>query len=124
MTYFVLTIVDDFSRSIWVFLIKHKNEESDCLISFHNMVKTQFSKLIKGVRNDNGGEFTSNRMKEFYAHEGVLLETTFPHTPQKNDVVERKHRHLLETARAPMFHANIPKRFWGVRIEVATYIIN
>ncbi|KAI3507425.1 hypothetical protein L1887_22411 [Cichorium endivia] len=121
---FFLTIVDDFSRAIWVFLIKHKSEASDCLISFHNMVKTQFSKQIKRVRSDNGGEFTSNRMKEFYAREGILLETTCPHTPQQNGVVERKHRHLLETARALMFHANIPKRFWGECIETATYIIN
>ncbi|GJU66909.1 putative RNA-directed DNA polymerase [Tanacetum coccineum] len=109
-----LTIVDDFSRALWVFLIKHKSEASDasdCLISFHNMVKTQFSKPIKWIRSDNGGEFTSNRMKEFYAREGILLETTCPHTPKQNGVVERKHRHLLETARALMFQGSIPKRF-------------
>ncbi|KAJ9561136.1 LOW QUALITY PROTEIN: hypothetical protein OSB04_006296 [Centaurea solstitialis] len=121
---FFLTIVDDFSMALWVFLIKHKSEASECLISFHNMVKTQFSKPIKRIRSDNGGEFTSNRMKEFYAREGILLETTCPHTPQQNGVVERKHRHLLEIAQALMFHGSIPKRLWGECIETATYIIN
>ncbi|KAK1414482.1 hypothetical protein QVD17_30227 [Tagetes erecta] len=121
---FFITIVDDFSRALWVFLIRNKSEASECLINFHNMVKTQFSKHIKRIRSDNGGEYTSNRMKDFYAREGILLETTCPHTPQPNGVVERKHRHLLETARALMFKGGIPKRFWGECIETAVYIIN
>ncbi|KAJ0432465.1 putative RNA-directed DNA polymerase, Protochlorophyllide reductase [Helianthus annuus] len=121
---FFLTIVDDYSRAVWTFLISHKNEASDCLINFQKMVKTQFGKLIKRIRCDNGGEFTSNKMKKFYGEEGILLETTCPHTPQQNGVVERKHRHLLETARALMFQACLPLKFWGECIQAATYIIN
>ncbi|KAJ9566378.1 hypothetical protein OSB04_002344 [Centaurea solstitialis] len=55
---------------------------------------------------------------------GILLETTCPHTPQQNGVVERKHRHLLETARALRFEANLPKVFWGECVLTAAYIIN
>lgn len=121
---FFLTIVDDYSRSVWVFLIKHKSDASQCLINFHKFVEVQFGKQIKRVRCDNGGEFTSNSMVVFYNKNGILLETTCPHTPQQNGVVERKHRHLLETARALRFEANIPKRFWGECILTAAYIIN
>ncbi|KAF5767489.1 putative RNA-directed DNA polymerase [Helianthus annuus] len=95
-----------------------------CLIYFHKMIKTQFEKNIKRIRCDNGGEFTSNQMMNFYAEQGIILETTCPHTPQQNGVVERKHRHLLETARALKFEASLPKRFWGECILTATYIIN
>ena len=122
-TYF-LTIVDDFSRSVWVFLLKFKHEASNCLINFHTMVKTQFGKPIKRIRSDNGGEFTSNEMKEFYNNHGILLETSYPRTPQQNGVVERKHRHLLETARALMFEASLPKRFWGECVLTSAFLIN
>ncbi|KAD4888928.1 hypothetical protein E3N88_21001 [Mikania micrantha] len=86
------------------------------------MIKTQFEKPIKRI--DNGGEFTSNNMLRFYVDQGILLETTCPHTPQQNGVVERKHRHLLETARALRFQANLPIRLWGECILTASYIIN
>ncbi|KAF5780569.1 putative RNA-directed DNA polymerase [Helianthus annuus] len=88
------------------------------------MVETQFSKLVKRIRCDNGGEFTSNLMLNFYTKQGILLETTCPHTPQQNRVFERKHRHLLDTARALRFEEKLPKRFWGECVLTAAYIIN
>ncbi|KAI3719915.1 hypothetical protein L6452_20821 [Arctium lappa] len=121
---YFLTIVDDFSRVVWVFLLKFKHEASKHLMNFHKMIKNQFDRSIKKIRCDNGGEFTSNDMLNFYNEEGIKLETSCPHTPQQNGVVERKHRHLLETARALRFQANLPKRFWGECILTATYIIN
>lgn len=39
---YFLTIVDDFSRAVWVFLLKFKHQASKCLMDFHTMVKTQF----------------------------------------------------------------------------------
>ncbi|GJW99595.1 putative RNA-directed DNA polymerase [Tanacetum coccineum] len=96
----------------------------DRLVDFHKLVKTQFGKLIKRIRCDNGGEFVSNRMNDFYAEQGIILETTCPHMPQQNGIVERKHRHLLKTARALRFEANLPKRFWGECVMTAAYIIN
>ncbi|XP_076952355.1 uncharacterized protein LOC143626062 [Bidens hawaiensis] len=63
-------------------------------------------------------------MCNFYTEHGILLETTYPHTPQQNGVVERKHHHLLETARALKFEAKLPTRFWGECIMMTAYIIN
>jgi len=45
-------------------------------------------------------------------------------TPQQNRVVERKHRHLLDTARAIRIHASFPKHFWCEFVLAATHIIN
>ncbi|XP_023742455.1 uncharacterized protein LOC111890583 [Lactuca sativa] len=88
------------------------------------MVKTQFEKQTKRIRADNGGEFISGSMRDFYAKEGIILETTCRYTPQQNRVVERKHRHILDIARALKFEANVSIKSWGERVLTAKYIIN
>ncbi|KAJ0477127.1 putative RNA-directed DNA polymerase [Helianthus annuus] len=52
---YFLTIVDDYSRSVWVILLRHKFDAGDHLIFFHKMIKTQFGKSIKRIRCNNGG---------------------------------------------------------------------
>ena len=122
--HYFLTIVDDHSRGVWVYLMKHKSEVGYYLPMFCNMVKNQFGKAVKKIRADNGAEFKSNQILDFYKEQGIILQTSCTDTPQQNGVVERKHRHILEVARALRFQAGLPIRFWGECVLTATYLIN
>jgi transposase InsO family protein len=53
---------------------------------------------IKKIRNDNGTKFKNSQIEGFL-EEGIKHEFSSPYTPQKNGVVERKNRTLLDMAR-------------------------
>ncbi|KAJ0735667.1 putative RNA-directed DNA polymerase [Helianthus annuus] len=121
---YFLTVVDDFSRSVWCFLLKNKMEVFENLKDFYEIVQTQFKRKIKIFRSDNGTEFVNSQMSLFCKTKGIIHQTSCSYTPQQNGVVERKHRHLLNIARALMFQGGLPLRFWSDCILTAVYIVN
>ncbi|KAL0431167.1 UNVERIFIED_CONTAM: Retrovirus-related Pol polyprotein from transposon RE1 [Sesamum radiatum] len=122
--HYILTIVDDHSRVTWTFLMHHKSQVVHILTSFFARILTHFGTKIKVVRTDNGSKFLSSSCQDFFQKQGVIHQKTYTYTPQQNGVVERKHRHLLQVARALMFQSQLPKHFWGDSILTATHIIN
>ncbi|KAJ4812357.1 Retroelement pol polyprotein-like [Rhynchospora pubera] len=122
--HYFLTIVDDFTRAVWVYLIAEKSEVANSIQSFCKMVRTQFCRTVKCVRSDNGAEFKSGLMSKFYVENGILHQTSCVRTPQQNGRVERKHRHILNVARALRFQSNLPLEFWGECILTAAFLIN
>ena len=55
---------------------------------------------------------------------GILHQSSCTYTPQQNGAVERKNRHLVETACILLLHHKVPQRFWGDAILAARYLIN
>ena len=54
----------------------------------------------------------------------ILHQTSCVDTLSQNEVVERKNRHLLETARVLLFQIHVPKHFWADAVSIACFLIN
>ncbi|KAL0641693.1 hypothetical protein Bca4012_102979 [Brassica carinata] len=121
--YFV-TFIDEKSKYTWITLLPSKDRVFEAFVNFQAYVTNHYNATVKVLRSDNGGEYTSHAFKNHLAKHGIVHQTSCPYTPQQNGVAERKNRHLMEVARSMMYHANVPKRFWGDAVQTACYLIN
>ena len=60
--YFIL-FIDDFSRMVWLGLMKHKDEAFKKFKSFKALDENESDHKIKCLRADRGGEFTVKNME-------------------------------------------------------------
>jgi hypothetical protein len=63
-------------------------------------------------------------MRNFFKQKGINYQHSCVYTPQQYGVVERKHRHILESARAFRFQAHLPLCFWAECVSTAVHVIN
>ncbi|GMI87222.1 hypothetical protein HRI_002391500 [Hibiscus trionum] len=119
--YFVL-FVDLYSRNTWIYLLKNKSDVSVAFDLFVTMADNQFDSKIGALQTDGGGEF---RFLETVAPRlGVQLRKTCPHSSQQNGIVERKHRHVVETMLTLLAQAGLPLKFWSHAALSSVYLIN
>nr|AAX96296.1 retrotransposon protein, putative, unclassified [Oryza sativa Japonica Group]ABA91784.1 retrotransposon protein, putative, unclassified [Oryza sativa Japonica Group] len=122
--WYVLVIVDDFSRYSWVFFMATKDEAFQHFRGLFLRLELEFPGSLKRIRSDNGGEFKNASFEQFYNERGLEHEFSSPHVPQQNGVVERKNRVLVEMARTILNEYKTPRKFWAEAINTACYISN
>ena len=80
--HYFLSIIDDYSRYVWVYLLKTKNE---CLPKFKEWkieVENQYDRKLKVLRTDNGLEFINAEFNMLCSEFGIVRHRTVKHTPQ------------------------------------------
>ena len=123
-TEYFVTFIDDQSRYVWTYVLKHKSEVFKKFTEWKAMVERSSGMKLKKFRTDNGGEYTSNEFEEYLKKDGVKHETSVPKTPQQNGVAERLNRTLVESVRSMLSDSKLPKRFWAEALSTATYLHN
>lgn len=118
---YFLTLVDDCTRATWVYMMKNKSEVLTVFPIFVQHVKTQYNTDIKVIRSDNAPELAFTNLIQKH---GIFHQYSCAYTPQQNSVVERKHQHILNVARALLFQSNIPLVYWSDCICTAVFLIN
>ena len=87
-------------------------------------IHTQFYVYVQNQRSDNAKEYLFEQFQSFMLQNDILHQTSCVDTLSQNEVVERKNRHLLETARVLLFQIHVPKHFWADAVSIACFLIN
>ncbi|WVZ54211.1 hypothetical protein U9M48_005048 [Paspalum notatum var. saurae] len=122
--WYVLVVVDDFSRFSWVFFMEFKDEAFGFVRDLVLRLRNESHKAMRAIRSDNGGEFRNSRFENFCRDLGLEHQFSSPYTPPQNGVVERKNRTLVEMARTMLDEHRTPRRFWAEAVNTACYIAN
>nr|GEW52041.1 putative ribonuclease H-like domain-containing protein [Tanacetum cinerariifolium] len=96
---YILVIVDDYSRFIWVKSLASKDEAPNFIIKFLKLIKVILNATVKNIRTDNGTEFVNQTLRSYYESVGISHETSVARSLQQNSVVERRNLTLVEAAR-------------------------
>src|SRR4051812_6217014 len=121
---YMLTIIDDYSRKVWPYFLKHKYEAFSPFKEWKIMIEIQTEKKVKILRTDNGMEFCSKQFKNYCKSEGIVRHYTIPYTPQQNGVAEHMNRTIISRARCMFSNAGLHRRFWAEAASTACYLIN
>ncbi|GJW54545.1 retrovirus-related pol polyprotein from transposon TNT 1-94 [Tanacetum coccineum] len=93
---YILVIVDDYSQFTWV----------------------------KCLRTDNGTKFVNQTLRKYYEKVGISHETFVARSPQRNGVVERNNRTLIEAVRIMLIYAKALLFLWAEEVATACYTQN
>ena len=121
---YFLTFTDDKTRYVWVYPLKQKCEVFERFVEWKTMVENETGHKLKVLRTDNGGEYLSDRFKEYLRSEGVRHELSVPKTPEQNGVAERMNQTLVEAGRTMLADAKLPQKFWAEALSTAVYLRN
>nr|GEW27701.1 hypothetical protein [Tanacetum cinerariifolium] len=96
---YVLVIVDNYSRYVWVNFLRSKDEAPEVIKTFMKRITVLLQSPVIVIRTDNGTEFKNRVLQEYFDSVGIFNQVSSIRTPQQNGVVERKNQTLVEDAR-------------------------
>ena len=107
----MLTIIDDYSRKVWVFFLKQKNDVLPTFKEWKTMIEKQTGKQVKYLRTDNSLEFCSNEFNALCNLEGIVRHLIVRHTLHHNGVAARMTWNIMEKTHYMISIAGLPKFF-------------
>jgi transposase InsO family protein len=88
------------------------------------MVENEMDSIIKCLRYDNGGEFTSKEFMDHCSSHGIKMKFFIARTPKHNGVVERKNMTVHEMARTMIMDSKLTDIFWTRAVHTTVHIQN
>ncbi|KAL0313432.1 UNVERIFIED_CONTAM: Retrovirus-related Pol polyprotein from transposon TNT 1-94 [Sesamum radiatum] len=121
---YFLSIINNYSRKVFVFLMKNKSDVFEKFRNWKVFVENQTGKRLKALRTDNGLEFCNQSFSDLCNDYGIKRHKTNPYTPQQNGVAECMNRTLLDKVQCMLISSGLPKSFWEKALLTDAYLVN
>lgn len=78
---YLLTIVDDHSRTIWTILLRDKIKVLNTILTLLNLIQNHFHTSVKFIRFNNGSEFFNSKCGHLFKERGIIHQRTCAYSP-------------------------------------------
>ncbi|KMQ84513.1 retrovirus-related pol polyprotein from transposon tnt 1-94 [Lasius niger] len=119
-----LEFIDDFTHFSVVYALKSKTEVLKYFKMYEAMATAHFDKRISRFQCDNGREYLTNEIKDYFEKKEIQMECTIRYTPQQNGLAKRMNRTIIEKARWMLLELKLEKDMWTEAVLAAVYLIN
>jgi transposase InsO family protein len=109
--WYILVIIDDYSRYSWVFFLESKDQVFEHFRLLTLRLNNEHPSCLKAIRSDNRTEFRNASFNEFCLEHVIDQQFFTPRISQQNGVMERKNRTLVKMARTMLDEHRTPRRF-------------
>jgi len=121
---YYVSFIDNHTRKVWVYFMKHKGEVFQHFLNFKVMMEKEKGVTIKCLRSNGRGEYFSNELNEYLKEHGIQRKYSCSYSPHQNGVFERKNKHIVKIACAMLNEKNLPSNFWVEAVATIVYIMN
>nr|GEW27628.1 integrase, catalytic region, zinc finger, CCHC-type, peptidase aspartic, catalytic [Tanacetum cinerariifolium] len=104
--------------------LRSKDEAPGFIIKFLKMIQVRLKVPVRCIKTDNGTEFVNQTLCNYYEKVGISHEISVASSPQKNGVVERCNRTLIEAAHTMLIYAKASLFLWAEAVATACYTQN
>ncbi|GJS54076.1 retrovirus-related pol polyprotein from transposon TNT 1-94 [Tanacetum coccineum] len=121
---YFLSIADDYSRRVGVYILRFKHEAFKKFKEWKQLAENHIERKFKKLRTDNCLEFCNREFKQLCVKSRIARHLTVFGTPQQNGLAERVNRTLMDKVRCLLIQSGLPKTFWVEATCTAAYLIN
>ena len=128
---YFITFTDDFSRYTHVGLCKSKDDAFTIFKQWKACAEKETRKVLKILRTDGSGKYTSNMFSTYLADNGIKCKLTNAYTPQENGVSKCANQTLNNLAQSMIAdvkevlqNKSLPPSLWSHAIRHVAWIKN
>jgi len=117
-------LIDNYSHKTWIYLLKTKDQVFEKFCEFKAHVENSTGGRIKRLRFDNGGEYVSNELINFYGDARIKRELIVPYYLEQNGIAKRNNKTNMEVAKAMIHDQELLMFLWGEATRTIFYVQN
>ncbi|OAE29452.1 hypothetical protein AXG93_4548s1300 [Marchantia polymorpha subsp. ruderalis] len=123
--WYYIMFIDDCSRKVWVYNLKHKDEVFGKFKEWKKMVEVRIGRNIKKLRTDNGLKYLDDEFNRFIKEEGMVRHKAVRGILKQNGLAKPMNQTLLERMKCMLFEAGVKGwKLWYKEDEASKCVIS